>query len=50
MNCRFTPIDARTSSVTRSSVIFGSFTQLALRNDMRVALHHGPGEGFGESQ
>ena len=49
MNCRFTPIDARHSSVTRSLVIVDSFTRVTLWNDMSGALHHCPGEGPGES-
>jgi hypothetical protein len=49
MNCRFTPIDARQTSVTRALVIVNSFAQVALWNDMRKALHHSPGEGSGES-
>jgi hypothetical protein len=50
MNCRFTTIDARHSSVTCGLVItIDSFAPVALRNDMRWALHHCPGEGSGES-
>jgi len=49
MNCRFTTIDARQSSVTCALVITDSFARGALRNDMRWALHHCPGEGSGES-
>ena len=49
MNCRFTTIDARNSSVTRALFVVHSFTQIALWNDMSVALHHCPGEGSGES-
>jgi len=37
MNCRFTAIDARNSSVMRALIIVDSLT--------RVALHHCPGEG-----
>lgn len=41
MNCRFTPIDARNSSWMRALVIIDGLT--------RVALHHCPEEGSGES-
>jgi len=40
MNCRFTPVDARHPILMRAFVIVDDFT--------RVALHHCPGEGFGE--
>jgi len=41
MNCRFAPIDARTSSVMRSVVNVHTLT--------RVALQHCPEEGSGGS-
>ena len=41
MNCRFTPIDARNSNPMRALVTIDGVT--------RVALHHCPGEGPGES-
>jgi hypothetical protein len=50
MNCRFTAIGARNSSLTRALISLHSFTRVALCNDMSVALHHRPGEGVGESQ
>jgi hypothetical protein len=45
MNCRFTSIDARHSSATRWLVFFDGFTGLSPWNEIRVALHHSPGEG-----
>ena len=41
MNCRFAPIDARTSSAMRSLISVDTLT--------RVALQHCPGEGSGGS-
>ncbi len=49
MNCRFATIGARSTSFTRAHMRHG-VTRLAPWNDMSVALHHCPGEGFGESQ
>jgi hypothetical protein len=49
MNCRFTAIGARNSSSTHALVILHSCTRSAPWNDMSVALHHRPGEGFGGS-
>ena len=42
MNCRFTPIDARNSNPMRVLVTIDDGVT-------RVALHHCPGEGPGES-
>jgi len=41
MNCRFAPIEARNSNPMRTLVGIDGLT--------RVALHHRPGEGFGET-
>jgi len=41
MNCRFTAIDTRHSNPMRALVGFDGLT--------RVALHHRPGEGLGET-
>ena len=49
MNCRFTTIDARESSVTCALVITEGFALATLRNDMRWALQLCPGEGSSES-
>jgi len=49
MNCRFTAVDARQSSVMRSLVITDGVTRAGLRNEIHWALHHCPGEGSGES-
>jgi len=49
MNCRFTPIDARQCSVTRSLVFIDGFIGMSRGIEIGVALHHGPGEGCSES-
>jgi hypothetical protein len=49
MNCRFTAIDARHCSVTRSFVVFGGIAGMSLCNEIGAALHHGPGEGCRDS-
>ena len=47
MNCRFTTIDARHSSVTFALVMTDSFARGVLRNDICWALHQCPEEGSG---
>jgi hypothetical protein len=49
MNCRFTPIDARNSSLMRALVTVDGFARLSLWGDMNMAPHHCPGEGSRES-
>ena len=49
MNCRFAPVDARHSSSTRPLVMTRRFIREALRNDIRLALHHCPEVGSGGS-
>ena len=52
MNCRFTPTAERSSNFSRALVTVGLMTRVvrvALRTDQRVALHHRPGEGSGET-
>ena len=43
MNCRIATFDARCTSVTIARVVVTPW------NGMKGALHHRPGEGFGES-